>query len=154
MLALLPLQFSWAAVAAYCGHETGQHAEHLGHHEHRHADQAGLHQRGQPGIAVAGVVADDRQLARAAAMEVSSHALAQERVNGVRFRPVEIFPRGRYLVTVRGDHVLALKPGPRMDGTEGPRALDGNHLAPGLPDRCPTGDGIEGGAFESWFTLG
>lgn len=40
MLALLPLQFSWAAVAAYCGHETGQHAEHLGHHEHRHADQA------------------------------------------------------------------------------------------------------------------
>ena len=40
MLVLLPLQFSWAAVAAYCGHETGQHAEHLGHHEHRHADQA------------------------------------------------------------------------------------------------------------------
>src|SRR3990167_6821991 len=28
MLALLPLQFSWAAVASYCGHETGQHAEH------------------------------------------------------------------------------------------------------------------------------
>jgi Protein of unknown function (DUF2946) len=40
MLALLPLQFSWAAVAAYCGHETGQHAEHLGHHEHRHTGQS------------------------------------------------------------------------------------------------------------------
>ena len=39
MLTLLPLQFSWAAVAAYCGHETGQHAEHLGHHEHQHTDQ-------------------------------------------------------------------------------------------------------------------
>lgn len=87
-------------------------------------------------------------------IEVLSEDPKPDEVNGVRFRPVEIFPRGRYLVTVRGDHVLALKPGPRMDGTEGPRALDGNHLAPGLPDRCPTGDGIEGGAFESWFTLG
>ena len=48
MLALLPLQFSWAAVAAYCGHETGQHAEHLGHHEHRHADQAKADQDSAP----------------------------------------------------------------------------------------------------------
>jgi hypothetical protein len=40
LLALLPLQFSWAAVAAYCGHETGQHAQHLGHHEHQHTGQA------------------------------------------------------------------------------------------------------------------
>ena len=40
MLTLLPLQFSWAAVAAYCGHENGQRAQHLGHHEHQHADQA------------------------------------------------------------------------------------------------------------------
>jgi len=39
MLTLLPLQFSWAAVAAYCGHETGKHAQHLGHHEHQHAGQ-------------------------------------------------------------------------------------------------------------------
>lgn len=36
LLALLPLQFSWAAVAAYCGHEPGQQSEHLGHHEHEH----------------------------------------------------------------------------------------------------------------------
>ncbi|WP_088283830.1 DUF2946 family protein [Ideonella sp. A 288] len=40
MLTLLPLQFSWAAVAAYCGHETGEHAQHLGHHEHLHTVQA------------------------------------------------------------------------------------------------------------------
>ena len=40
MLALLPLQFSWAAVAAYCGHESGQQAQHLGHHEHQHTGQA------------------------------------------------------------------------------------------------------------------
>jgi Protein of unknown function (DUF2946) len=40
MLTLLPLQFSWAAVAAYCGHETGEQAQHLGHHEHQHAGQA------------------------------------------------------------------------------------------------------------------
>jgi hypothetical protein len=33
-------------------------------------------------------------------------------------------------------------------------ALDANHMGPGLPQRCPTGDGIEGGTFESWFTIG
>ena len=40
LLAFLPLQFSWAAVAGYCGHESGAQAQHLGHHEHQHADQA------------------------------------------------------------------------------------------------------------------
>ncbi len=30
--------------------------------------------------------------------------------------------------------------------------VDGNHLPPWLPSR-PTGDGIEGGAFESWLNL-
>lgn len=34
MLVLLPAQFSWAAVSAYCGHETGAGTNHLGHHEH------------------------------------------------------------------------------------------------------------------------
>jgi hypothetical protein len=39
LLALLPLQFSWAAVSAYCGHEADAQAQHLGHHEHPpHAD--------------------------------------------------------------------------------------------------------------------
>jgi hypothetical protein len=37
LLALLPLQFSWAAVGAYCQHESAQAgAAQPGHHEHRH----------------------------------------------------------------------------------------------------------------------
>jgi hypothetical protein len=40
MLALLPLQFGWAAVAVYCGHESDPQAQHLGHHEHQHTGQA------------------------------------------------------------------------------------------------------------------
>ncbi len=36
MMLLLPLQWSWAAAAAYCEHETGVAAGHLGHHEHKH----------------------------------------------------------------------------------------------------------------------
>jgi hypothetical protein len=38
LLALLPLQFSWAAVASYCGHETQAGVEHFGHHDHQHHD--------------------------------------------------------------------------------------------------------------------
>lgn len=42
LLALLPLQFSWAAVATYCGHEEQAGATHFGHHEHEHhADSSG-----------------------------------------------------------------------------------------------------------------
>ncbi len=37
MLALLPVQFSWAVVAGYCMHERASaQAQHLGHHEHKH----------------------------------------------------------------------------------------------------------------------
>lgn len=35
LLVFLPLQFSWAAVASYCGHETGAAAGHIGHHDHQ-----------------------------------------------------------------------------------------------------------------------
>jgi hypothetical protein len=41
MLALLPLQFSWAAVATYCGHE-------FGHQEHKHAGLSGTDQGSAP----------------------------------------------------------------------------------------------------------
>jgi hypothetical protein len=34
LLFCLPLQFSWAAMARYCGHEAGTAAHHIGHHEH------------------------------------------------------------------------------------------------------------------------
>jgi hypothetical protein len=37
LLVLLPLQFSWAALAGYCEHETAVTAEHPGHHSHDHA---------------------------------------------------------------------------------------------------------------------
>jgi hypothetical protein len=40
LLAFLPLQFSWAAVAPYCGHETQTGVEHFGHHDHQHHDGA------------------------------------------------------------------------------------------------------------------
>jgi hypothetical protein len=43
LLTLLPLQFSWAAVATYCGHETDAAAGHLGHHEHQHQAGADTH---------------------------------------------------------------------------------------------------------------
>lgn len=52
LLALLPLQFSWAAVAAYCGHESGAASRHLGHHEHQHAGAAGAGQLAGPDAAL------------------------------------------------------------------------------------------------------
>lgn len=36
LLVLLPLQFSWAAVAPYCQHEADGTTQHFGHHEHKH----------------------------------------------------------------------------------------------------------------------
>ena len=33
---LLPLQFSWGAMARYCAHETGSRTTHIGHHVHAH----------------------------------------------------------------------------------------------------------------------
>jgi hypothetical protein len=46
LIAFLPLQFSWAAVASYCGHETQAGVEHFGHHTHQHHADAGGN--GQP----------------------------------------------------------------------------------------------------------
>ncbi|MRV75144.1 hypothetical protein GJ700_25850 [Duganella sp. FT92W] len=40
MLTIVALQFSWLAISAYCGHESGRAARHFGHHEHTgHADE-------------------------------------------------------------------------------------------------------------------
>ena len=36
LMLILPLQWSWAAVASVCRHETGSAAQHLGHHDHEH----------------------------------------------------------------------------------------------------------------------
>lgn len=39
LLIVLPLQYSWAAAAAYCQHENEQ-SQHFGHHAHEHTVQA------------------------------------------------------------------------------------------------------------------
>lgn len=36
LLALVPLQFAWAAAGAYCQHEQGSSSFHFGHHAHTH----------------------------------------------------------------------------------------------------------------------
>lgn len=40
LMLILSAQWTWAAVASVCEHETGKSAVHLGHHEHQH-DEAG-----------------------------------------------------------------------------------------------------------------
>lgn len=42
LLLCLPLQSSWAAINAYCKHETGRAVQHLGHHPHQHRDTSDL----------------------------------------------------------------------------------------------------------------
>jgi len=39
LLVLIPLQYSWAAVAVYCQHEK-EETTHVGHHKHEHAGKA------------------------------------------------------------------------------------------------------------------
>jgi hypothetical protein len=41
LLVFMPMKFSWAAVVAYCQHETGVSVQHVGHHEHQHVDRDG-----------------------------------------------------------------------------------------------------------------
>ena len=42
LLALLPLQLTWAAVSTYCQHESSSSGQHLGHHVHKHSyEQSG-----------------------------------------------------------------------------------------------------------------
>ncbi|MGV3741162.1 MAG: cation efflux protein, CzcI family [Burkholderiaceae bacterium] len=39
LLAILPLQATWAAVATYCQHEKESTSRHFGHHQHEHEHQ-------------------------------------------------------------------------------------------------------------------
>ena len=84
----------------------------------------------------------------------------------VEERLVEWLP-GEYRVVIKGDFVLGEKEIELPDGRIVHAALDADHLGPGLKGpslvpsdippglnpRCPTGDGIEGGTFESWFWI-
>ena len=68
-------------------------------------------------------------------------------VNGVEIGLPEIVLKlinTKLRVLARGDFI--------RDATSKQRAIDADHLPPWLNTR-PTGDGIEGGTFESWFTL-
>lgn len=74
---------------------------------------------------------------------------------GVTFKPrnLDVWQRGDYLIVLRGDAVRQIAQTTLPDGRTVQLALDGDHLGPGLPYRCPTGDYAEGGTFESWFTI-
>ncbi|MBO1076173.1 hypothetical protein IAI58_20760 (plasmid) [Roseomonas marmotae] len=99
-------------------------------------------------------------------------------VTGLRLRPgnrdgervfpnQEIWPPGRYRVVIEGNFILGEKvaevTGPLGGGEmiQANPALDAEHFGPGLngdflpamPRRCPTGNGLEGGRFVSWFEL-
>lgn len=73
-----------------------------------------------------------------------------------------------FRIVVKGDFILAALADTAIelvDKSPAHRALDADHLGPGLPHppafrltpplpaRCPTGDGVEGGTFESWFSI-
>ncbi|MGZ9273816.1 MAG: YncE family protein, partial [Nitrospira sp.] len=65
-------------------------------------------------------------------------------VNGAQLLPNKPFERGKqYRVVLKGDFI--------RDKED--KAVDANHLPPWLPDQ-PSGDGTEGGTFESWFFIG
>jgi hypothetical protein len=40
LLAIMPLQLTWAAIGVYCQHENGVTTQHLGHHSHQHQLQS------------------------------------------------------------------------------------------------------------------
>ncbi len=65
-------------------------------------------------------------------------------VNGALFLPANpnLLPAGLYRVVLKGDFIRDKEK----------RGIDANHLPVWLPNRR-TGNGVEGGAFESWFTL-
>jgi DNA-binding beta-propeller fold protein YncE len=116
----------------------------------------------------------------AAITAVSAEDLTTGPVTGARFRPtrgvgqntqVVRWLQGDYQVVIEGDFILGVNtievPDPTHPGhkiTVHP-ALDANHLGPGLIgpgivappgllQRCPTGNGTEGGRFVSWFRIG
>lgn len=63
LLAMLPIQFTWAAAAPYCAHESGHEApssaRHVGHHEHEHQAASGEAQPAPDGQDVAQPAGDN-----------------------------------------------------------------------------------------------
>jgi DNA-binding beta-propeller fold protein YncE len=72
-------------------------------------------------------------------------------VNGALFKPLRSFLPGDYRVLLNGDFIEDL----RVDGNQRPipgKAVDADNLPNWVPNRR-SGDQIEGGTFESWFTV-
>jgi hypothetical protein len=68
-----------------------------------------------------------------------------QKANGLKFMPNESWLAYQtYRVVLKGDLIRTVKTR---------KAVDANHLPPWLNKR-QTGDGIEGGTFESWFQTG
>jgi hypothetical protein len=66
-------------------------------------------------------------------------------VNGAQLVPgLSFSEKQEYRVVVKGNFIRDAKNG---------KGIDANHLPPWLPKRL-TGDGTEGGTFESWFITG
>jgi len=63
-------------------------------------------------------------------------------VLGAIFRARSFLPGVTYRVALKSDYVR----------DENQKAVDGDHLPPWVPQRH-SGDQIEGGTFESWFTM-
>jgi hypothetical protein len=112
--------------------------------------------------------------------DVSVDDMTAGPVHGARLRPVHTnndgrdepvkLVAGRYRVVVEGDFIVGVDEIEIPDPTDLTKtikvhpALDANHLGPGLlpkgtagpaglARRCPTGDGVEGGRFVSWFRI-
>jgi hypothetical protein len=69
---------------------------------------------------------------------------ASERDTKIFLATISMQPPHPIQVLVKGDFI--------RDSSSKKRGLDGNHLPPWVPARA-SGDGIEGGTFESWFMI-
>jgi hypothetical protein len=70
-------------------------------------------------------------------------------VNGALFKPIRDWTSGDYRVILKSDFVRdwdSVKKQPRN------KAVDGDHLPPWVP-QAKSGDQIQGGTFESWFSI-
>lgn len=82
-----------------------------------------------------------------------NHALvpADEEVNGALFQPFQEWSDGDYRVILKGDFVEDARRDASGKFIPG-KAVDGDHLPPWVPE-AKSGDQIQGGTFESWFTI-
>lgn len=91
--------------------------------------------------------------------EVPNEEIRTGPARALRFRPHdgELFRQNLpfFWIVLEGDMILGADriEVPYSDDPVHPGA-DIDHFEPGIPLRCPTGDGVEGGVFNSWFRSG